>query len=203
MTKTTLPVILACVFMFLGMSQISAQTELSNADIDKQIASISAYNNDINTNINEEVFYSHRVTINSTGNKVKFWGELSKYQENITYYFEVKNGVSTLKKVVILADVANRQSYTDFTYDDQGNLLLCYYNHDTKNNNSWYNRFYYYNKQLIIAQQSRNMPEGIYSDMFYPSQFSTETLTDGINFLRKGDNYYNVFNSLIKLQQPF
>ncbi len=114
-------------FTFLAILSVSVSVQAQET-VDQQLQMITTQNNTINTAIGEGKYYLHRLTINANSEKV--WGNISKYQENVNFYFDMRNGLAILYKVIVSADITNRQSYNDYLFDESGNLWLAYANND-------------------------------------------------------------------------
>lgn len=173
-------------------------------DNDAMIASISKYNDNVNADIAAEKLYSHRITLNTESTKTRFWGKLSKYQENITCYFELRDGLSILKKVIILSDIADRQSYTDMLFDEAGNPTLVFYTNNLKNASGSNDRFMFANRKLIYYSTTKNTPLGAETDSYDESNFETKHINDGLEMMTKAENYKKMFDAMARIQiAPF
>jgi hypothetical protein len=169
-------------------------------DVDKQLQSIGAYNSNVNENLSTGKLYVHRLTLNSPNSDAhsKIWGGLSKYQENANFYFELRDGLPILKKVIIVSEITNRQAYTDFLYDEQGVAMLCMYQHDIAKTTESASRYYYNNKRLI--QVSR----GTLEDTKYlkEAEFVTQDVQSGIEMLARAESFKKIFDAIVRVQAP-
>ncbi|HRK27033.1 MAG TPA: hypothetical protein PK239_07050 [Chitinophagales bacterium] len=175
-------------------------TALSAQDSDAMVSSITTFNNTVNADIASEKLFSHRITLNTESSKVKFWGKMNKYTENATCYFELKDGGIVLRKVIILADITDRQSYTDILFDAEGNPSMFFYTNNTKNPNAQNERYYYGARKLIFFSASRNTIDGAVSDTYDETNFETKHINDGLSNYAKAENYKKLFDALVKVQ---
>lgn len=157
--------------------------------VDQQLQMITTQNNNVNTAIGEGKYYLHRLTINANSDKV--WGNISKYQENVNFYFDMRSGIAILRKVIVSADVTNRQSYNDYLFDESGNLWLSYSNYDIAKPEKG-SRNYYFNKQLISAYYDEKSIDA--------KEFSTEDQQRGVEMMEKATAYKKAFDGLVRLQ---
>lgn len=158
----------------------------------QQVESIARYNSKVNEDITNSKLFVHRVTLNSDS---KIWGGLSKYQENADYYFEMRDGIAILKKIIITSSIANRTSYTDMLFDEQGNLAFGMYQRDIMATNEKPSRYYYFNKRLILVSRG--------DESFEEKDFTTEDVQGGIDMSQKADNFRKVFDAMARVQLPF
>jgi len=156
-----------------------------------QISSIGKYNETVNEAIARGDLFVHRVTLNSSLG-IKIWGNLSKYEETLNCYFEIRDGLVILKKVIIDGQIADRRTYADYLFDEQGNLTLAMISNNVLDTNAKPSRHYYLGKQLIGLTQD---------DITYEAaDFTTEMVNEGIEILNKGVNYKKMFDALIRVQ---
>ncbi|OWY22194.1 hypothetical protein C7N43_22370 [Sphingobacteriales bacterium UPWRP_1] len=167
---------------------------------DAMIASIAKYNDNVNADIAAEKLFSHRVTLNTESSKTRLWGKISKYQENLTCYFEVRDGLTILKKIIILSDIADRQSYTDMLFDESGNPALVFYTNNLKNASSANDRYMYSNRKLIYFSTTKNTELGAVTDSYDESNFETKQINDGLEMMTKAENYKKMFDAIAKVQ---
>jgi len=188
--KTTIIFLLFAVFMSVP----------AFAQDDAMLSSIFKYNDVVNGDIAADKLYSHRITLNSESAKVRFWGRMNKYSENVTCYFELKEGVISLKKVIILADITDRQSYTDLLYDANGNPSLVFYTNNLKNPGASNDRYVYSGKKLIYFSTTKNTDLGAVTDSYDETNFETKQINDALTMLEKAENYKKAFDVLLKVQ---
>ncbi len=188
--KTTIIFLLFAVFMSVP----------AFAQDDAMLSSIFKYNDVVNGDIAADKLYSHRITLNSESAKVRFWGRMNKYSENVTCYFELKEGVISLKKVIILADITDRQSYTDLLYDANGNPSLVFYTNNLKNPGASNDRYVYSGKKLIYFSTTKNTDLGAVTDSYDETNFETKQINDALTMLEKAENYKKAFDALLKVQ---
>lgn len=200
MTFTKNNIMLKKIFFafWLMSSLLIAQNSFAQQEVDKQLQSIGAYNSSVNENVSSGKLYVHRVTLNSADSGAKIWGGLSKYQEHANFYFELRDGLPILKKVIILSEITSRQAYTDFLYDEQGLAVLAMYQYDVTKTNDVASRYYYNNKRLI--QVSR----GTVADTkyLYEADFGTQDVQSGIEMLARAESFKKIFDSLVRVQAP-
>lgn len=165
---------------------------------DNQMGAIRKHNEIVNEGIAGNKLYTHRLTLNSADAGAKTWGSLSRYQENVNFYFELRDGFPVLKKVIILSEVASRQAYTDFLYDEQGNANLCMYQYDVTNSTEAASRYYYYNKRLIHV--AKGPIEGTH--YLYETDFGTQDVQSGIEMIARADSFKKIFEGLVRVQAP-
>ena len=170
------------------------------AQDDAMLSSIFKYNDVVNGDIAADKLYSHRITLNSESAKVRFWGRMNKYSENVTCYFELKEGVISLKKIIILADITDRQSYTDLLYDANGNPSLVFYTNNLKNPGASNDRYVYSGKKLIYFSTTKNTDLGAVTDSYDETNFETKQINDALTMLEKAENYKKAFDALVKVQ---
>ncbi|MBK9458935.1 MAG: hypothetical protein KA783_00015 [Chitinophagales bacterium] len=175
-------------FTFLAILSVSVSVQAQET-VDQQLQMITTQNNTVNTAIGEGKYYLHRLTINANSEKV--WGNISKYQENVNFYFDMRNGLAILRKVIVSADITNRQSYNDYLFDESGNLWLAYANNDITIPDKGA-RYYFFNKQLINTYYNEKSVE--------PKDFSTEDQQRGVEMLEKANAYKKSFDALVRLQ---
>ena len=173
----------AAFFLFLTFSM---------ATFAQQVESIARYNNKVNDDITSDKLFTHRLTLNSDS---KIWGSLSKYQENADYYFEMRDGIAILKKIIVTTAVASRMSYTDLLFDEQGNLSFAMYQRDMTSTSEKPNRYYYFNKRLILISKGDTSYE--------EKDFTTEDVQGGIDVSQKADNFRKIFEAAARIQMPF
>ncbi len=188
--KTTIIFLLFAVFMSVP----------AFAQDDAMLSSIFKYNDVVNGDIAADKLYSHRITLNSESAKVRFWGRMNKYSENVTCYFELKEGVISLKKIIILADITDRQSYTDLLYDANGNPSLVFYTNNLKNPGASNDRYVYSGKKLIYFSTTKNTDLGAVTDSYDETNFETKQINDALTMLEKAENYKKAFEALVKVQ---
>jgi hypothetical protein len=188
--KTTIIFLLFAVFMSVP----------AFAQDDAMLSSIFKYNDVVNGDIAADKLYSHRITLNSESAKVRFWGRMNKYSENVTCYFELKEGVISLKKIIILADITDRQSYTDLLYDANGNPSLVFYTNNLKNPGASNDRYVYSGKKLIYFSTTKNTDLGAVTDSYDETNFETKQINDALTMLEKAENYKKAFDALVKVQ---
>ncbi len=170
------------------------------AQDDAMLSSIFKYNDVVNGDIAADKLYSHRIRLNSESAKVRFWGRMNKYSENVTCYFELKEGVISLKKIIILADITDRQSYTDLLYDANGNPSLVFYTNNLKNPGASNDRYVYSGKKLIYFSTTKNTDLGAVTDSYDETNFETKQINDALTMLEKAENYKKAFEALVKVQ---
>ena len=160
---------------------------------DAQMTSITNYNNNVNEMIADDKLHCHRLTLNSNTGTNKIWGNVSKYEENVNCYFEIRDGLVILKKIVVSSNIASRSAYADYLYDESGNPAFCLDFHDVTSGTPP-SRYFYLDKQLIALTQN---------DMTVTKEsFSTDNLNDGIEMMRKSLKYKDVFDALVRVQMP-
>lgn len=184
-------------FLFLLIGSITAL-----AQDDAMLSSVFKYNDNVNTEIAADRLYSHRLTINSESSKVKFWGKFSKYSENVTCYFELKEGIVSLKKIIVLSDIADRQSYTDLLYDSNGNPSLVFYTNNLKNPGAANERYVFSGKKLIYYSTTKNTDLGAVTDSYDETNFETKQINDSLEMLIKAENFKKLFEAIIQVQIP-
>lgn len=174
--------LISCFFATLSVS--------AQETVDQQLQMITNQNGTVNGEIGEGKYYLHRLTLNAGYDKI--WGNVSKYQENINFYFDINNGQAVLRKVIVSADIANRQAYSDYLYDPiSGALWLGYTTFDvTKPEQSL--RYHFFNKQLISAYFDGKKEDA--------TVITTEDAQKGSDILEKANAYKKAFDTLIKLQ---
>lgn len=172
----------------LGLSQyVAAQ----NA-VDDQLKFIGEQNTAASAGISDGSLFVHRLTLNA--GEAKTWGKYAQYQETLYCYFEIKSNTPILKKIAITTNIANRQGYADYLFDETGNLLFALDNSDIKDLNKLA-RYYFSGRSLIMI----TTPEGEPKDA---SNFTAENLEKGVEYMKKAANYKKVFDSLVAIQMP-
>ncbi|MCC7222339.1 MAG: hypothetical protein IT273_01335 [Chitinophagales bacterium] len=185
--------------MLSGMNVFAQDTpEKQREAVDNQMTGIRNFNGTVNEAISANKLYTHRLTLNSADAGAKIWGGLSKYQENINFYFDLREGLPVLKKVIVLSEIASRQAYTDFLYDEQGNTSLCMYQYNVANATDAASRYYYYNKRLIHV--AKGTIEN--TQYLYETDFGTQDVQSGIEMIARAESFKKIFDSLVRVQAP-
>ncbi|MGB0839517.1 MAG: hypothetical protein ACPGXL_05225 [Chitinophagales bacterium] len=155
-----------------------------------QVGSINKYNESINEAIGQGKLYRHQVVLNHSGfGKGKIWGNLSKYQETLDYYFEVLDGNVILRKLIIVSDVAARKSYSDLLFNTNGELALAYDDYDMMSTGDNPKRYHFIEKRLVQIEK-----EGFATD-----QTNDEDAVEAVEVLNRAANYKKVFDNLANI----
>lgn len=150
------------------------------------------FNVKVNADISDGTLYQHRVTLNSSGGQAKVWGQLSKYEDNITCYFDIINDEIVLRKVIVFTNIASRRSYADYLFDSKGDPVMCMYHHDTNSPTVKPSRYFYAGKKALSVEEG--------DLVVYANEFSTENLSTSTKMLQKAIYYANLFDAMIKVQ---
>lgn len=185
--------IIALFLWVLSTTLIFAQDKKSNPqaeeEANKNISTVIKINEKVNTEITNSSYFNHQITLNSLS---KAWMGVAKYNENLTYYFELNNGIAKLRKIIISSNIADRTGYTDILFDENGNLALYYINPNLLDPNSKKERFYYLDKKPVgIAKDS---------DSYNALTFTNEQVQETIDIRLKVEKYQKIFDNLIAVQ---
>ena len=174
--------------IFLLLGGIFA-SDLQAQSVDAQISSISKLNDKVNDAITKREVYSHRVTLNSFS---QIWPGLSKYKETFDCYFTVSGNEITLKKIIVLSEIANRQTYSDYLFDADGNAVMVLIDQNAVEPTSDKGRYYFMDRKMIHMNVNG---EGVYAE-----DFSTEDMQVGVDVFNKAIIYRNMFDSMVASQ---
>ncbi len=176
-------------FSLTAMAQPPQGPPSAGGAADAQVESINRLNNKVNERLAKGELYNHRINLNSSQG---VWPGLSSYTETVNYYFTIDGPKVSLKKVIVLSKIADRQSYTDFLFDAKGNVSYCLYNHDVTKPQIPKESYHFLQRKMISA--TRN------DETRGASEFVTEDVESGAAVLEQADAYKKVFMSLVGIQ---
>ncbi len=156
-------------------------------------ASVDKFSDDLNLAISENRLLTNNLQINRTKSPIA--GGI--YSEDIYFYYAIDNGRVVLKKIILTVNYVTRVIYTDFLFDDAGNLIKCSYNQDATRD--MYDlsvkriRTYYLTRQLKYVNSN--------GDTFNEATFTTEHVQAGIDGMARGEKYKALFDAIYKVQE--
>ena len=176
-----------------SLKQVELERKSAKAiEYQQNLEMVNEYNTEIDLNIANKAYVTHRLNLNANNNPVPGVG---KYNQNVTLYFSNEGNQQNLKKIIIRTVLGGDQSYQAFLFNEEGTVYKVTHMPDMSKPETA-KSFYYRQEKMFMYTKDGGQVFGA-DDV---DTFDEDAFKESVDWLNKAANYQALFNIMKSIE---
>lgn len=176
-----------------SLKQVELERKSAKAiEYQQNLEMVNEYNSEVDLNIANKAYVTHRLNLNATNNPVPGVG---KYNQNVTLYFANEGNQQNLKKIIVRTVKGGDHSYQSFLFNEEGTVYKVTYMPDMSKPQTA-KSFYYRLEKMFMYTKDGGQVFGA-DDV---DTFDEDAFKESVDWLNKAANYQALFRIMKSIE---
>ena len=176
-----------------SLKQVDLELKSARAmEYQLKLETVNEYNQEIDMNIQNKSYISHRLNLNANNSPVP---KIGKYNQNVTLYFNNEGGAQVLKKIIVMTIQGDNRGYQEFLFN-QDNSVYKATSMPNMSDPSTAKAFYYEQEKMVIYTRNGGKVFGA-DDV---DTFDEDSFKESVDWLNKAANYKALFKIMKSIE---
>lgn len=176
-----------------SLKQVELERKSAKAmEYQLKLETVNEYNQEVDMNIQNKAYISHRLNLNANNNPVP---KIGKYNQNVTLYFQNEGGAQNLKKIIVMTIQGDNRSYQEFLFN-QDNTVYKATTMPDMSKPAGAKAFYYEQEKMVMYTKDGGQVFGA-DDV---DTFDEDSFKESVEWLNKAANYQALFKIMKSIE---
>ena len=176
-----------------SLKQVDLERKSARAmEYQLRLETVNEYNQEIDMNIQNKAYISHRLNLNANNTPVP---KIGKYNQNVTLYFNNEGGAQNLKKIIVMTIQGENRAYQEFLFNQDNTVYKATTMPDMSDANTA-KAFYYEQEKMVMYTKDGGKVYGA-DDV---DTFGEDSFKESVDWLNKAANYIALFKIMKSIE---
>ena len=176
-----------------SLKQVDLERKSARAmEYQLRLETVNEYNQEIDMNIQNKAYISHRLNLNANNTPVP---KIGKYNQNVTLYFNNEGGAQNLKKIIVMTIQGENRAYQEFLFNQDNTVYKATTMPDMSDANTA-KAFYYEQEKMVMYTKDGGKVYGA-DDV---DTFDEDSFKESVDWLNKAANYIALFKIMKSIE---